>query len=219
MKLNYDPHNDLLPVTLAVISPGVMVVHPSVPAKTVKEFIAFARARPGELLYSSSGQGSGQHLAMALFAQMTGIKMTHVPYKGTAPSVTDVIAGRIATTIASVISTRPFFTAGKLRALATVGHKRSPALPDMPTIAESGVPGFGYDNWYALFAPGGMDKAIAAKIHEVVVKALAEPDTQKLLLGQGLDPVGSSPDEFGHMYTTEIARWSKVVKAVGLEPN
>jgi len=219
MKLNYDPHNDLLPVTLAVISPGVMVVHPSVPARTVKEFIAFARARPGELLYSSSGQGSGQHLAMALFAQMTGIKMTHVPYKGTAPSVTDVIAGRIATTIASVISTRPFFTAGKLRALATVGHKRSPALPDMPTVAESGVPGFGYDNWYALFAPGGMDKAIAAKIHEVVVKALAEPDTQKLLLGQGLDPVGSSPDEFGHMYTTEIARWSKVVKAVGLEPN
>jgi len=219
MKLNYDPHNELLPVTLAVISPGVMVVHPSVPAKTVKEFIAFARARPGELLYSSSGQGSGQHLAMALFAQMTGIKMTHVPYKGTAPSVTDVIAGRIATTIASVISTRPFFTTGKLRALATVGHKRSPALPDMPTIAESGVPGFGYDNWYALFAPGGMDKAIAAKIHEVVAKSLAEPDTHKLLLGQGLDPVGSSPDEFGRMYTTEISRWSKVVKAVGLEPN
>jgi len=219
MKLNYDPHNELLPVTLAVISPGVMVVHPSVPAKTVKEFIAFARARPGELLYSSSGQGSGQHLAMALFAQMTGIKMTHVPYKGTAPSVTDVIAGRIATTIASVISTRPFFTTGKLRALATVGHKRSPALPDMPTIAESGVPGFGYDNWYALFAPGGMDKAIAAKIHEVVAKSLAEPDTHKLLLGQGLDPVGSSPDEFGRMYTAEIERWSKVVKSVGLEPN
>lgn len=219
MKLNYDPHKEMLPVTLAVISPGVMVVHPSIPAKTVKELIAFARARPGELFYSSSGQGSGQHLAMAMFAQMTGIRMTHVPYKGTAPSITDVVAGRIATTIASVISTRPFFTTGKLRALATVGHKRSPALPEMPTVAESGVPGFGYDNWYALFAPGGMDKAIAARIHEVVAKALAEPDTHKLLLGQGLDPVGSSPDEFGRMYTAEIARWSKVVKSVGLQPN
>jgi tripartite-type tricarboxylate transporter receptor subunit TctC len=219
MKLNYDPHKDLLPVTLAVVSPGVLVVHPSIPARNVKEFISFARARPGELLYSSSGQGSGQHLAMAKLAQMTGVKMTHVPYKGTAPSITDAVAGRIATTIASVISTRPFFTTGKLRALATVGHKRSPALPDMPTVAESGVPGFGYDNWYALFAPGGMDKAIAARIHEVVAKALAEPDTHKLLLGQGLDPVGSGPDEFGRMYTAEIARWSKVVKSVGLEPN
>jgi len=219
MKLNYDTHKDLLPVTLAVISPGVLVVHPSVPAKNVKEFISFARARPEELLYSSSGQGSGQHLAMAMFAQMTGVKMTHVPYKGTAPSITDVVAGRIATTIASVISTRPFFTSGKLRALATVGHKRSPALPQMPTVAESGVPGFGYDNWYALFAPGGMDKAIATRIHEVVAKALSEPDTHKLLLGQGLDPVGSGPDEFGRMYTAEIARWSKVVKSVGLEPN
>jgi tripartite-type tricarboxylate transporter receptor subunit TctC len=219
MKLNYDPHHDLLPVTLAVNSPGVMVVHPSIPARNVKELIVFARGRPGELFYSSSGQGSGQHLAMAMFAQMTGVKMTHVPYKGTAPSITDVVAGRIATTIASVISTRPFFTTGKLRALATVGHKRSPALPDMPTIAESGVPGFGYDNWYALFAPGGMDKAIAARIHEVVVKALDEPDTRKLMLGQGLDVVGSSPDEFGRMYTAEITRWSKVVKSVGLEPN
>jgi tripartite-type tricarboxylate transporter receptor subunit TctC len=219
MKLNYDPAKDLLPVTLAAISPGVMVVHPSVPAKNVKELIAFAKSRPGELFYSSSGQGSGQHLSMAMFCQMTGVKMTHVPYKGTAPSITDVVAGRIAVTIASVISTRPFFTSGKLRALATVGKKRTPALPEFPTIAESGVPGFGFDNWYALFMPGGTDKAIALKVQDTVSRILLEPETKKLLLNQGLDVAGSSQEEFSKMYFDEMARWAKVVKAVGLQPN
>jgi tripartite-type tricarboxylate transporter receptor subunit TctC len=219
MKLGYDPKKDLLPVTLAVVSPGVMVVHPSIPAKNVKELIAFARARPNELFYSSSGQGSGQHLSMAMFCQMTGIKMTHVPYKGTAPSITDTVAGRIAVTIASVISTRPFFTTGKLRALATVGHKRTPALPDYPTIAEAGVPGYGFDNWYALFMPGGTDKAIAHKVQEAVARILLEPDTKKLMLNQGLDVHASTQEEFSKMYFDEMVHWAKVVKAVGLQPN
>ena len=219
MKLPYDPIKELQPVTLAVMSPGVLVVHPSVPAKNVKELIAFAKARPDELFYSSSGPGSGQHLAMAMFCQMTGVKMTHVPYKGTAPSITDLIAGRIAVTIASVISTRPMFTTGKLRALASVGAKRTPALPDLPTIAESGVPGFGYDNWYALFLPGGTDRGIAVKLQEGVAKILLEPDTRKLLLAQGLDAVGNTPDEFTKMYVAEIGRWRKVARSVGMEPN
>ena len=219
MKLNYDPMKDLLPVTLAAISPGVMVVHPSIPVKNVKELIAFAKARPGELFYSSSGQGSGQHLTMALFCQMTGIKMTHVPYKGTAPSITDVVGGRIAVTVASVISTRPMFTTGKLRALAVVGPKRTPALPDYPTVAESGVTGFGFDNWYALFLPGATDKALAVRIQETVSRILLEPDTKKLLLNQGLDVVGSSQDEFAKMYVREMATWGKVVRDVGLQPN
>jgi tripartite-type tricarboxylate transporter receptor subunit TctC len=219
MKLSYDPAKDLLPVTLAVISPGVMVVHPSIPAKNVKELIAFAKARPGELFYSSSGQGSSQHLGMALLCQLTGVQMTHVPYKGTAPSITDVVGGRIAVTIASVISTRPMFTSGKLRALAVVGAKRTPALPDFPTVAESGVPGFGVDNWYALFLPGGTDKGIAAKLQETISRALREPDTRKLLLAQGLDAVGNSQEEFARIYTDEIAKWAKVVRAVGLQPN
>jgi tripartite-type tricarboxylate transporter receptor subunit TctC len=219
MKLSYDPVKDLLPVTLAAISPGVMVVHPSIPVKNVKELIAFAKARPGELFYSSSGQGSGQHLTMALFCQMTGIQMTHVPYKGTAPSITDVVGGRIAVTVASVISTRPMFTSGKLRALAVVGPKRTPALPEYPTVAESGVPGFGFDNWYALFAPGGTDKGLAVKIQETVSRILLEPDTKKLLLAQGLDAVGSSQEEFARMYAREISTWAKVVKDVGLQPN
>ena len=208
MKLGYDPLKDLLPVTLAVISPGVMVVHPSIPVKNVKELIAFAKARPGELFYSSSGQGSAQHLTMALFTQMTGLNMTHVPYKGTAPSITDVVAGRIALTVASVVSTRPMFTAGKLRALAVVGAKRTPALPEFPTVAESGVPGFGVDNWYALFLPGGTSKDIANKIQEAVARILLEPETRKLLLAQGLDAVGNTPDEFGAMYAAEIAKWA-----------
>jgi len=218
MKLQYDPLKDLLPVSLAVVSPGVLVVHPSIPVKNVKELIAFAKARPGQLFYSSSGQGSAQHLTMALFCQMTGLQMTHVPYKGTAPSVTDVVAGRIAVTVASVISTRPMFTTGKLRALATVGHKRTPALPEYPTIAESGVPGFGVDNWYGLFAPGSTDKAIATKIQQEVARFVNQPETHKLLLKQGLDAVGSSPEEFAKLVAQETARWAKVVKAVGVQP-
>jgi len=219
MKLSYDTARDLLPVTLAVISPGVMVVHPSLPVKNVRQLIAFAKTRPGELFYSSSGVGSGQHLAMALFTQMTGLTMTHVPYKGTAPSVTDVVAGRIAVTVASVISTRPMFTTGRLRALAVVGLKRTPALPDMPTVAESGVPGFGVDNWYALFLPGGTDKSIAVKLQETISRILLDPETRKFLLAQGLDVVANSPDEFARMFAEEMTKWGKVARAIGLKPN
>ncbi len=219
MKLNYDTAKDLLPVTLAVVSPGVMVVHPSLPVKNVRQLIAFAKTRPGELFYSSSGVGSGQHLAMALFCQMTGLTMTHVPYKGTAPSITDVVAGRISATVASVISTRPMFTTGRLRALAVVGPKRTPALPDMPTVAESGVPGFGVDNWYALFLPGGTDKSIAVKLQETISRILLEPETRKFLLAQGLDVVANSPDEFAKVFADEMAKWGKVARAIGLQPN
>ena len=219
MKLAFDTAKDLLPVTLAVISPGVLVVHPAVPVKNVKELVAFAKAKPDELFYSSSGPGSAQHLTIALFSQMTGLKMTHVPYKGTAPSITDVVGGRIALTVASVISTRPMFTSGKLRALAVVGTKRTPALPEFPTVAESGVPGFGVDNWYALFLPGGANKAIAVKLQETVSRIVLEPETHKLLLAQGLDAVGSSQEEFAKVYAGEFAKWAKVVRAIGLQPN
>lgn len=217
MKLTYDPRKDLLPVTLAVVSPGVLVVHPSVPVKNVKELISFAKARPNELFFSSSGQGSAQHLTVELFSQMTGLKMTHVPYKGTAPSITDVVAGRIALTVASVISTRPFFTTGKMRALAVVGPKRTPALPDYPTIAESGVPGFGVENWYALFLPGKTDKAVAVKIQEAVTRIVNDPATEKLLRGQGLDAVGNTQAEFEKLFNDEISTWAKVVKTIGLQ--
>jgi tripartite-type tricarboxylate transporter receptor subunit TctC len=217
MQLKYDARTDLLPVTQAVVSPGVLVVHPSLPVKSVKELIAFAKKRPNELFFSSSGLGSAQHLTQELFAQMTGLKMTHVPYKGTSPSVNDVIAGRISLTVASVISTRPFFTTGRLRALAVVGPKRTPALPDMPTIAESGVPGFGVENWYALFLPGKTDKSIAVKLQQAVTKIVTDPATDKLLLGQGLDAIGSSQGDFAKLYAAEINTWAKVVKSVGIK--
>ena len=220
MKLGYDVRKDIQPVSMAFIAPGVMVVHPSLPVKNVKELIAFAKARPDELLYSSSGQGSAQHLSMALFNQLNGLKMTHVPYKGTAPSVTDVVAGRISVTVASVISTRPFFTTGRLRALATVGVKRTPALPDFPTIAEAaGMPGFGVDQWYGVFVPGGTNKEIVTKLQQAIAQAVLEPETRKRMLEQGLDSVGNTPEEFTVIYNAEIARWAKVIKTIGLKVN
>lgn len=217
MKLNYDPRKDLLPVTQAVVSPGVLVVHPSLPVKNVKELVAFAKSKPNELFFSSSGLGSAQHLTLELFSQMTKIQMTHVPYKGTAPSITDAVAGRVAVTVASVISTRPFFSKGRLRVLAVVGPKRTPALPEYPTIAESGVPGFGVENWYALFLPGKTDKAIAQKLQQAVTKILTDPKTDKLLLNQGLDVVANTQEEFAKSYAAEIDTWAKVVKSVGLK--
>jgi len=217
MKLGYNARTDLLPVTMAVVSPGVMVVHPSLPVKSIKELVAFAKARPNELFYSSSGLGSAQHLTQEMFSQMTGIKMTHVPYKGTAPSITDTVAGRITLTVASVISTRPFFSKGRLRVLAVVGPKRTPALPEYPTIAESGVPGFGVENWYALFLPGKTDKAIAVKIQQAVSRILTDPKTDKLLLTQGLDVVANTQEEFTKRFNEEIDTWAKVVKSVGLK--
>jgi tripartite-type tricarboxylate transporter receptor subunit TctC len=220
MKLGYDARKDIQPVTQVFISPGVMVVHPSLPVKSVKDLVAFARARPNELLYSSSGQGSAQHLAMAWFCQLEKLKMTHVPYKGTAPSVTDVVAGRISVTVASVISTRPFFTSGRLRALATLGLKRTPALPEYPTIAEAtGLKDFGVDQWYGLFAPGGTSKEIVHRLRDAVAKAVLEPETRKRLLGQGLDAVATTPEEVTALYNAEMERWAKVIKAIGLQPS
>lgn len=217
VKLPYNPNKDVLPVTMAVVSPGVLVVHPSVPVKTVKELIAYSKSKPGELLFSSSGQGTAQHLTIEMFNQMTGLTMTHVPYKGTAPSITDVVAGRINLTVASVISTRPMFTSGKLRALAVVGGKRTPALPEFPTVAEAAnLPGFGVENWYAVFLPGATNKAIAIKMQEAITKIVTEPETRKMLLAQGLDAVGSTQEEFAKVYADEIVRWGKVVRAVGI---
>ena len=217
MKLSYNAAKDLLPVTMAVISPGVMVVHPSIPAKNVKELIVFAKARPGDLFFSSSGVGSAQHLSIEIFNQLAGLKMTHVPYKGTAPSITDLVGGRVALTVASVISTRPMFTTGKLRALAVVGTKRTPALPDMPSIAESGLPGYGIDNWYGVFMPGATNRAIAVRMQEAIARVLTTPEMRKTMLAQGLDVAASPQEEFAQVFVAEMAKWAKVVQQVGID--
>jgi len=217
MKLSYDPRKDVLPVTLAVISPGVLVVHPSLPVKTVKDLIAFAGARPGELFYSSSGNGTGQHLAAELFSQMAGVKFTHVPYKGTAPSINDLLGGRVVMSMASVISTQQFFTAGRLRALAVLGAKRTPALPNLPTIAESGVPGYVYENWYGVFLPGKTPLELAVRLQQEITRIVLDPETEKKLIAQGLDPVGNTQAEFARFYETEMVKYAKLITSIGLE--
>jgi len=216
-RLSYDPVRDFAPITLAALSPSVLVVHPSLPVRSVKELVALARARPGELLWSSSGTGSAQHLAMELFVRLAGVKMLHVPYKGTAPSITDLIGGRVSVTTASIVSTMPQVRAGRLRAIAVTSNKRSQAQPDLPTVAESGVPGFGVDQWYGLFAPAGTPKEIVARLYGEVSRSLSQPEVREKLLGVGLEVVGSTPESFTDYARAEMNRWAKLVRESGVK--
>jgi len=218
-KLSYDTIKDFAPVSLFVQSPSVMAVHPSLPVKSVKELIAFTKARPNEILFSSSGSGSGQHLAMELLNRMAGLQLVHIPYKGTAPSILDLVAGRVSVTSASAISTMPHVRSGRLRALAVSSAKRSPSVPELPTVAEAGVPGFAVDQWYALFAPAGTPKEIVSKLFGEIAKAVAQADTKERLLAMGLDPVGMPPDEFTAYLKTETIKWGKLVREAGIQAN
>lgn len=218
-KLNYDTIKDFAPISLFVQSPSVLAVHPSLPVKSVKELIAFAKPRPNEILFSSSGSGSGQHLAMELLNRMAGLKLVHIPYKGTAPSILDLVAGRVSVTSASAISTMPHVRAGRLRALAVSSAKRSPSVPELPTVAEAALPGFAVDQWYALFAPAGTPNEIVAKLYGEIAKAVAQPETRERLLAMGLDPVGSPPDEFTAYLKTETVKWGKLVREAGIHAN
>lgn len=218
-KLSYDTIKDFAPISLFVQSPSVLAVHPSLPVKSVKELIAFAKARPDEILFSSSGSGSGQHLAMELLNRMAGLQLVHIPYKGTAPSILDLVAGRVSVTSASAISTMPHVRSGRLRALAVSSAKRSPSVPELPTVAEAGVPGFAVDQWYALFAPAATPKEIVAKLYGEIAKAVAHADTRERLLAMGLDPVGMPPDEFAAYLKTETVKWGKLVREAGIRAN
>jgi len=218
-KLSYDAIRDFAPISLFVQSPSVMAVHPSLPVKSVKELIAFAKPRPGEILFSSSGSGSGQHLAMELLNRMAGLQLVHIPYKGTAPSILDLVAGRVSITSASAISTMPHVRAGRLRALAVSSAKRSPSVPELPTVAEAGIPGFAVDQWYGLFAPAGTPKEIVAKLYGEIAKTVAHAPTRERLLAMGLDPVGAPPDEFTAYLKTETVKWGKLVHEAGIRAN
>jgi tripartite-type tricarboxylate transporter receptor subunit TctC len=218
-KLSYDTIKDFAPISLFVQSPSVLAVHPSLPVKSVKELIAFAKTRPNEILFSSSGSGSGQHLAMELLNRMAGLQLVHIPYKGTAPSILDLVAGRVSVTSASAISTMPHVRSGRLRALAVSSAKRSPSVPELPTVAEAGVPGFAVDQWYALFAPAGTPKEIVAKLYGEIARVVAQADTRERLLAMGLDPVGMPPDEFTTYLKTETVKWGNLVREAGIRAN
>ena len=218
-KLSYDNIRDFAPVSLFVQSPSVLAVHPSLPVKNVKELIAFTKPRPDEILFSSSGSGSGQHLAMELLNRMAGLKLVHIPYKGTAPSILDLVAGRVSVTSASAISTMPHVHTGKLRALAVSSAKRSPSVPELPTVAEAALPGFAVDQWYALFAPAGTPKEIVAKLHGEIARLAAQPDVRQKLLTLGLDPVASTPEDFTAYVKTETVKWGKLVREAGIRVN
>jgi len=217
-KLPYDSVSDFAPITQIATSPGILVVNPSLPVKSVKDLLALARAKPGQINYASAGSGTPPHLAGELFKVMAKIDMVHVPYKGNAPAFTDVIGGQVSLIFPTMPSAMPFIKSGKLRPIAVTSAKRSPAAPDIPTIAESGLPGYEATSWYGILAPARTPPQIVARLHEVLVSVIGAPDMQDKLAAQGLDPVGNTPQQFAAVIKSEIAKWAKVVKASGAKP-
>ena len=217
--LSYDPLRDLAPVTWATSQSNVLVVHPSLPVKTVQELIALARAEPGRLSYGSSGAGNAGHLAGELFKTMAKVDMVHVPYKGGAPAMVDLIAGQVQLIFASAPTAVPQIKAGKIRALAVTTLKRSAVLPDLPTMAESGLPGFESDNWYGIVTAMGTPRPVIDKLNAELVRALQSPDTRQVLFIQGLEVKTSTPEEFGAYMKSEYVKWAKVIRDAGLDAN
>ena len=216
-QLPFDVIKDFAPVTQVSTSPGALIVHPSVPVMNVKELIALAKKRPGELNYGSSGVGGFGHICGELFDLMTGTKMTHIPYKSSAPSLTDLIAGNIQVLFNNLISTTPFVKTGRVRALATTGAKRSPALPDLPTLDEAGLKGYENSSWSAVAAPAGTPPAIISRLHKEFVEILKMPDIQKRHAEVGAEIIASTPEQFHAYLKSELAKFSKLVKAAGIK--
>jgi tripartite-type tricarboxylate transporter receptor subunit TctC len=210
-KLPYDTLRDFAPVSFIAISPLVLVVHPSVPAKSTRELIALAKAKPGQLNYASSGNGSGGHLAMALLLSMTKTKMVHVPYKGAGPALTDLIAGQVQCMLTSPLAAVPHAKAGKLRLLAVTSRKRTASMPDVPTVAET-VPGYEAVLWYSFVVPSGTPKSVIDRLNAATRKALEMQDVRELFARNGADASGSSPEELQRFIRSEIDKWGKVVR-------
>jgi tripartite-type tricarboxylate transporter receptor subunit TctC len=213
-KVSYDALKDFTPVIQFVSVPLMMAAGPSLPAKTVKEVIAFAKAKPGQVNYGSGGSGSSSHLAMELFKSMAGIDLAHIPYKGTGPLITDMLGGQVALTIASAVPLSPQVRSGKLRGMGVTGPKRSPAFPDLPAIAET-VPGYEVVNWFGVVAPAGTSKAIITRVNAELNKALQSPELVKTLAAQTAESVGGTPEAFGKVIRSDYAKWAKVVKDSG----
>jgi tripartite-type tricarboxylate transporter receptor subunit TctC len=218
-KLPYDAIKSFAPITKLVDSPYVLVINPSVPAKSVSELIALAKARPGHLDYASSGNGSSQHLAAALFATMADIKINHVPYRGSGQALNDIIGGQVSMGFLGVTAALPQIAGGRLRALAVTTTERSPDLPQVPTLDEAGLKGYEATIWLGLIAPAGTPKPILDKLHDATAKVLQEPESRKALAGAGLELSLTSEDAFGELLKTESAKWGKVVRDTGASVN
>lgn len=215
-KLPYDTLNDLTPITVVISTPFTLIAHPSLPVKSAADLVRLAQTRPGHLLYPSSGIGSSNHLAIALMSRMAGIETTHVPYKGTAQWMTDIVAGQVHFALTNPVAALPLARAGKVRLLATSGAKRLQMAPDVPTISESAVRGFEAGNWHALFAPAGTPREIVTRLHAEVVKALAAPEIETKFADSGAQTGGMTPDEFATFFRSEVAKWAKAVKLAGV---
>jgi tripartite-type tricarboxylate transporter receptor subunit TctC len=214
--LPYDPTRDFAPITVLASVPNVLIVHPSVPAKTVAELVALAKAKPGSLNYASPGNGSIPHLAGEWFKRLAGVDIVHVPFNGVAPASTAVLSGEVQMFFAQSSSALPQWRAGKVVALGVATPKRIAAAPDLPTIAEQGFPGFDATSWYALVAPAGTPHAVIERLHAEIVRVLGEPDVRAKIGGLGAEPVGNSPEEFAAMQRAEAARWTRVAKEANI---
>ncbi|MEA3195024.1 MAG: hypothetical protein QOD26_3357 [Betaproteobacteria bacterium] len=216
-KVPYDPVRDFAPITLTATAPNVLLVHPSVPAQSLAEFIALAKAKPGALSYGTPGIGTSPHLSMELLKSMAGIDLQHVPYKGTAAAVTDVMGGQIAATFSNALTAKPQVDAGRVRALAITGPRRIEALPGVPPVAEAGVPGYEAMQWYGLLAPAGTPAAIVERLNVEALKALRSSEMKERLAADGAEPLGGSPAEFAALIRRELDKWTRVARAAGIE--
>ena len=215
-KLPYDPVKDFAPVALVMEADGLLVVHPSVPVRTVKELIALSKARPGQLTYASAGNGTASHLAGELFKMMAKVDMVHVPYKGNVPAITDLLGGQTSLLFATMPTVLPQVQAGKLRAIAVTGAARSPAAPDLPSIAEAALPGFEVTNWIGVFAPAGTPRDIVSRLNGETSRIMRAPEIQSRLLNEGAKSPAKTPEEFGAYVRAEIAKWAKVIQQAGI---
>ena len=214
-KMPFDPIKDFAPITRVALVPNLLVANPSQPFKTVKELIAYAKANPGKVTFASSGSGTSIHLSGEMFQQMAGVEMQHIPYKGSAPALTDLLGGQTAIMFDNMPSVIGHVRNGKLRPIAVTTPTRSPALPDVPTIAESGVPGYSATSWFGLLAPASTPAPVIAKLNASILKALADPEVKKKLAEQGAEPHGEKPEQFAEFIRSETAKWGQTVKVSG----
>ena len=212
----YDALTDLAPVTQVLVAPNIMVAHPSLPIRTVKDLVAFARPRPGQLNFAAGGAGSSQHLAIELFLYMTGTKIVHVPYKGQGMALIDVVAGQVSLMMANVISALPHVRSARLRALGVTGSKRTTVAPDIPTIAEAGVPGYEVLQWYGVLAPAATPREIIGRLHGVIAHAVQDPKIRERIVADAGEPVGNTPDEFSAILRADYKKWGDVIRKAGI---